>query len=122
MRERSARRLDLGATASYERRMDRIPMPDGRHGVVCYVRDISDRIQAGAAKAYLAAIVDSAEDAIISKDLNGVIQSCNASSARLFGYTSEELVGQPVRILIPPERQSEEDDILSRIRVGIGTI
>ena len=93
-------------------------MPDGRYGVVCYFRDISDRIQAGAAKGYLAAIVDSAEDAILSKDLNGVIQSCNASSARVFGYTSEELVGQPVRILIPPERQSEEDDILSRIRSG----
>ena len=116
--ERSARRLDVGTTAAYEGRLDRIPMPDGRYGVVCYFRDISDRIQAGAAKGYLAAIVDSAEDAILSKDLNGVIQSVNASSARLFGYTSEELVGQPVRILIPAERQSEEDSILSRIRSG----
>ena len=108
--ERRARRLDVGTTASYEGRLDRIPMPDGRYGVVCYFRDISDQIQAGAAKGYLAAIVDSAEDAILSKDLNGVIQSANASSARLFGYTSEELVGQPVRILIPAERQSEEDE------------
>ena len=118
--ERSARRLDVGTTASYEGRLDRIPMPDGRYGVVCYFRDISDRIQADAAKGYLAAMVDSAEDAILSKDLDGVIQSCNASSARLFGYTSEELIGQPVRILIPAERQSEEDDILSRIRSGEG--
>ena len=69
-------------------------------------------------KAYLAAIVDSADDAILSKDLNGIIQSCNAAAERLFGYTSSELVGQPVRMLIPPERQSEEDDILERVRNG----
>ena len=74
--------------------------------------------KAVAAKAYLAAIVDSADDAIISKDLNGVIQSCNAAAERLFGYTSSELVGQPVRMLIPPERQWEEDDILERVRNG----
>jgi PAS domain S-box-containing protein len=67
---------------------------------------------------YLAAIVDSADDAILSKDLNGVIQSSNASAERLFGYTAAELVGRPVRMLIPPDRQSEEDDILTRIRRG----
>ena len=116
--ERTALRLDRGIAEDYEWRVDRITMPDGRFGLVCYFRDIAEQKKAVAAKAYLAAIVDSADDAIISKDLNGIIQSCNASAERLFGYTSAELVGRPVRMLIPDERQSEEDDILSRLRKG----
>src|SRR6185295_16979462 len=109
---------DRGVTEYYEWRVDRITLPDGRFGVVCYFRDISAQKQAVAAKAYLAAIVDSADDAILSKDLNGVIQSVNASAERLFGYSSDELGGRPVRMLIPPDRQSEEDDILRRLRNG----
>jgi PAS domain S-box-containing protein len=70
------------------------------------------------ARAYLAAILDSADDAIISKDLDGVIQWCNAAAERVFGYPAEELVGQPVRMLIPADRQSEEDEILARLRRG----
>ena len=79
---------------------------------------IADHEQAAAAKAYLAAIVDSADDVIIAKDLDGVIQSCNRAAERLFGYSSQELIGKPVRILIPPERQAEEDEILARLRRG----
>jgi PAS domain S-box-containing protein len=116
--ERGEQRLDRGVTEYYEWRLDRLVLPDGRFGLVCYFRDISERKIAAAAKAYLAAIVDSAEDAIISKDLNGVIQSANASAERIFGYTADELVGRPVRLLIPPDRQSEEDDILRRLRKG----
>jgi PAS domain S-box-containing protein len=71
-----------------------------------------------AAQAYLAAIVESSDDAILSKDLNGIIQSCNAAGERIFGYAATELVGRSVRVLIPPERQSEEDDILARIQRG----
>ena len=70
------------------------------------------------AQAYLAAIIESSDDAILSKDLDGIIQSCNAAGERIFGYTAAELVGQTVRILVPPERQDEEDDILARIRRG----
>ncbi len=68
--------------------------------------------------AYLAAIVESSDDAIVSKNLNGIIQSCNQAAERLFGYTSAELVGQSVLTLIPPERQHEEDEILAKLRRG----
>jgi len=70
------------------------------------------------AQEYLAAIVESSDDAIIAKNLNGIIQSCNAAAERLFGYRPGELIGQSVRVLIPPDRQREEDDILGRIRQG----
>jgi PAS domain S-box-containing protein len=78
----------------------------------------NDLSEAALAQAYLAAIVESSDDAIIAKNLDGIIQSCNAAAERLFGYTPSELVGQSVRILIPPDRQTEEDDILACIRRG----
>lgn len=71
-----------------------------------------------AAPSSLAAIVESSDDAILSKDLGGIIRSCNAATERIFGYRRDELVGRPVRILIPPDRQSEEDEILARLRRG----
>jgi PAS domain S-box-containing protein len=111
-------RLDRGSAEDYEWRLFRITLPDGHAGLVCYFRDVTKDKQAFAAQAYLAAIVNSADDAIIAKNLDGVIQSCNAAAERLFGYSSEELVGRPVRILIPPERQLEEDDILAKLRRG----
>ena len=64
------------------------------------------------------AIVNSAEDAIISKDLDGVITSWNAGAQRIFGYTAEEAVGKPVTLLIPTDRHNEEPVILERIRRG----
>jgi PAS domain S-box-containing protein len=66
----------------------------------------------------LAAVVDSSDDAIISKDLNGVIATFNRGAERLFGYKAEEVVGKPVTILFPPDRQHEEPEILARIRRG----
>src|SRR6476646_10754755 len=69
-------------------------------------------------QAYLAAIVESSDDAILSKDLSGIIRSSNSATERVLGYTPSELIGQSVRVLIPPERQAEEDDILARIKRG----
>jgi PAS domain S-box-containing protein len=66
----------------------------------------------------LAAIVESSEDAVLSKDLNGVIMSWNEGAERLFGYTAEETIGKPVTMLIPTERHDEEPAILARIRRG----
>ena len=66
----------------------------------------------------LAAIVESSDDAIVSKDLNGVINSWNKGAERILGFTAEEVIGQPVTILIPSDRQAEEVEILERIRQG----
>jgi PAS domain S-box-containing protein len=79
---------------------------------------MNDRKKSVPQAGYLAAIVESSDDAILSKDTNGIIQSANAATERVFGYTAEELVGKSVRILIPPELQPEEDEILARIRRG----
>ena len=67
---------------------------------------------------YLAAIVESSDDAIISKNLDGIITSWNQAAERIFGYTAEEAIGQPITIIIPEDRQSEEREILTRIRRG----
>src|SRR4030095_15601689 len=66
----------------------------------------------------LGAIIESNEDAIISKNLDGVIMSWNSGAERLFGYTADEAIGQPVTMLMPPERVDEEPGIIARIRRG----
>lgn len=74
--------------------------------------------EAGIAQRRLAAIIESSEDAIASKDLNGIITSWNKSAERLFGYTAEEIIGQPVTTIIPPELHDDEPMILGKIRAG----
>ena len=81
-------------------------------------RDLSraQRVQRDALR--LAAIVDSSDDAIVGKDLNSIVTSWNAAAERMFGYSAEEMIGTSVRLLIPDDRQHEEDDVLSRITSG----
>jgi PAS domain S-box-containing protein len=85
-------------------------------GRVWSFRDVTERRQAKKTSERLAAIVDSSEDAIVGKDLNGIVTSWNAGAERIFGYSANEMVGASIRELIPPERQSEEDQIFERIR------
>lgn len=94
-------------------------------GVVLVFRDISERKQAeealrqsNASRLRLAAIIDSADDAIIGKDLNGIVGSWNEGAGRLYGYSAEEMMGQSILQLIPEELQHEEEEILRKIRAG----
>ena len=81
-------------------------------------RDITAQRAAREAARFFAAVIEFSDDAIITKDLNGIITSWNNSAEHLFGYASEEAVGQPVSMLIPSDRKNEESDILARLRRG----
>jgi PAS domain S-box-containing protein len=89
-------------------------------GAVNVLIDISDRKGAEQAQRFLAAIVQSSEDAIISKTLTGKILTWNSSAERLLGYSAEEAIGQSILMIIPPERQHEEAAIIERLRRGEG--
>jgi PAS domain S-box-containing protein len=73
---------------------------------------------AEAMRSRLAAIVESSDDAIVAKDLNGIITAWNSSAERIFGYTETEVLGKPITIIIPPELHAQEADILHRLRAG----
>ena len=87
-------------------------------GSIMVFRDITERRRAQQARALLAGIVDSSEDAIVSKSLEGIITSWNHAAERMFGWTSEEAVGKSITMIIPPEMRDEETMILSRLRQG----
>jgi two-component system CheB/CheR fusion protein len=95
---------------------------DSREGgaarILLGIEDVTERREAELALAQLAAIVQSSDDAIVAIDLDGVIISWNQGAEHLYGYTSQEAVGQPIAMLIPPEGSEAEKNILERMRAG----
>lgn len=84
----------------------------------CFTTDITEKKQSELALYRMAAIVESSDDAIISKDLNGIVTDWNKSAERIFGYKSAEIVGRPITVLIPAEFLNDENVILAKIRAG----
>ncbi len=80
--------------------------------------DVTDQRQHESRQSRLASIIESSDDAIVSKDLNGIVTSWNESASKLFGYSADEIVGRSIKMLIPPEKHSEEDEILAKISIG----
>jgi PAS domain S-box-containing protein len=93
---------------------------DGHAVIQCNIRDITQRKQAELALSRLAAIVEFSDDAIIGKDLKGIITSWNNGAKKIFGYSAREMVGTSIMRLIPSARRDEENQILARIRRGEG--
>lgn len=87
-------------------------------GAVVMLLDTSDKTRADAFAGRLAAIVESSNDAIVSKDIHGIIQTWNRGAERMFGFRAEDVVGRPIDILIPPDRLAEDADVLRRIQRG----
>jgi PAS domain S-box-containing protein len=87
-------------------------------GAVNILIDVTEKLASEQAMLRLAAIVESSDDAILSKDLDGTVRSWNAAAERLFGYAAEEIVGRPVALLVPRDRREEEAAFLTRIRAG----
>lgn len=87
-------------------------------GVVLVFREVSRERAAQLASERLAAIVEGSDDAIVGKDLRGIVTSWNSGARRIFGYTSDEMIGQSITKLLPPERIDEEQSILARLQRG----
>jgi PAS domain S-box-containing protein len=112
MVHKDGRRVDLFVTGAP------VLVDDEVVGVACIARDITERKAAELARAALAAIVSGSDDAIVGKTLDGIVTSWNAGAERVFGYSADEMIGQSILKLLPPELQHEEEVILSRVRAG----
>src|SRR5688572_797258 len=112
-KHRDGRLVDVSVTIS--------PVRD-EHGRVIgaskVARNIGDQKRTDELRGLLAAIVDSSDDAIISKDLNSIITSWNEGAQRMFGYTAAEVLGRPIWMLFPPDRIDEEAQILEQVKQG----
>ena len=96
-----------------------VRLPNGELvGVVVVFRDVTERKRAEHDHAWLAAIIDSSDDAIASKTLEGIVTSWNPAATRLFGYEPGEIIGKPITTVIPLELHAEETEILARLRRG----
>jgi PAS domain S-box-containing protein len=106
-----------GSEVSVEVSINRVPGA-GPPSFAGFVRDMTEREKAAAMNAQLASIIECSDDAIVSKNLDGIITSWNPGAERLFGYSAQEAVGKPMTMLIPTERSTEEPTILARIARG----
>jgi len=86
--------------------------------IIITYRDVTERRRTEEASARLVAIVESSQDAIIGKDLNGIVTSWNKGAEKIFGYTAEEMIGKQIQLLLPQGCEHEEDGILERLRQG----
>ena len=117
MQERQPARVEMVSPVLHQW-VDVSIYPISDDGLSVYFRDISERKRIEEVEQWLAAIIESSNDAIISKNLESIVTSWNKGAERLFGYRAEEMIGAPITVLFPEDRQDEEERILERIRRG----
>jgi PAS domain S-box-containing protein len=110
--------VELEAFSTTHKRWFRYRVFPSVDGCAVIFEDTTDRRHGDEAEARLAAIVSSADQAIVGKNLDGIITSWNPAAERLFGFTASEAIGHSIRMVIPAERQAEEDEVLRRLKMG----
>jgi PAS domain S-box-containing protein len=117
-KEKSFDLLELKDGGLIERYSEVISVEGKLAGRVWSFRNITQRHQSDLIARRLAAIVDNSDDAIVGKDLNSIVTSWNKGAERIFGYLADEMIGTSIMRIIPPDRQGEEEEILSRLKRG----